>query len=72
VNRDPADGLTVALGRRPPDGIAALGAETLDFLADAVHERRAHQADALRASLDAALRIAPRPLRPVLRKVLVG
>jgi hypothetical protein len=64
--------LEEALGRRPPEGLSALPEDALADLAAAVREARAEQDRALLASLDASLRLAPRPLRPVLRKVLLG
>jgi hypothetical protein len=64
--------LEQALGSPPPKGLAKLPDDVLADLAVAVRDARAEQARALVASLDAGLRLAPRPLRPVLRKVLLG
>ena len=69
---DPLAPLADALGRRPPEALAALEPETLDDLAGAVRDARAAQAAHLAAALDSALRVAPKPLRGVLRKLLVG
>lgn len=70
--RDPLAELSDALGRRPPEALATLSRPALDDLARAVHDARAIQAEHLAASLDGALKIAPKPLRGVLRKLLVG
>ena len=67
---DPLEALELALGRRPPEALAPLPAETLDLLADAVYEARDLQARALEASLDGALRLAPLPIRGLVRKML--
>ena len=66
------DRLAEALGGRRVEGLAGLPAGVLDDVADLVLAAREDQAEALSESLDASLRIAPRPLRGVLRKVLVG
>jgi hypothetical protein len=66
------DRLAEALGGRRVDGLAKLPAGVLDDVADMVLDARAAQVAALEESLDASLRIAPWPLRGVLRKVLVG
>jgi hypothetical protein len=73
LSHDPLAALETALhGRRPPEGLAALPADTLDAIADAVHEARDHQAEQLKGALDHALRLAPWPLRGTLKKMLVG
>lgn len=64
--------LARALGTAPPAGLAALPPETIDDIVALLRDARARQADALRTSTDAALKVAPRPLRPALRKVLTG
>ena len=69
---DPLESLETALRRRPPAGLATLPPDVLDDLADAVYEAREEQAAALRGALDHALRLAPRPLRVTLKKMLVG
>ena len=69
---DPLADLTEALGRRPPEALASLPRHALDDLSSAVHEARATQAEHLAAALDRALKVAPRPLRGALRKLLVG
>jgi hypothetical protein len=70
ASRDPLAPLSEALGRRPPDALATLPGHVLDELVVAVHDARRIQAENLAASLDSALRIAPRPLRSVLKKLL--
>lgn len=70
--RDELADLTEALGRRPPEALATLPRPALDDLADAVHEARVTQAEHLAAALDSALKVAPKPLRGLLRKLLVG
>jgi hypothetical protein len=69
---DPLADLTDALGRRPPEALATLPRAALDDLTRAVHDARATQAQHLAAALEGALRIAPRPLRGVLKRLLVG
>ena len=69
---DPLDDLADVLGRRPPDALAALPPATVADLAQAVHDARATQRRHLLEALDGALKIAPRPLRGALRKLLVG
>ena len=68
----PLAGLSEALEARPPKGLAALPPAALEELELAVREARNRQGQALEDSLAASLRVAPRPLRPVLRKVLLG
>lgn len=70
--KDPLADLADALGRRPPEGFATLPRSALDDLTQAVHDARATQAEQLAASLEAALQIAPRPLRGLVRNLLVG
>lgn len=70
MSTDPLEALEAALGRRPPESLAALPAETLDLLADAVYEARDLQAQALEASLEGTLRLAPLPVRGLVRKML--
>ena len=70
--RDPLADLADALGRRPPDALATLPRATLADLTVAVHEARATQAEHLAAALEGALKVAPKPLRGVLRKLLIG
>jgi hypothetical protein len=69
---DPLAGLTRELGSRPPARLAALPAEELEDLAAAVGRARVRQASVLRESVDAAVREAPLPLRPALRRALTG
>jgi hypothetical protein len=70
--QDPLAGLTEALGARPPKALGVLPREALEDLELAVRDARARQAAALEVSADHSLRLAPRPLRPLLRKVLTG
>jgi hypothetical protein len=72
VSSDPLAGLTEALGRRPPDALAELPAAALADLADAVHDARRTQGEHLVQALDRALKVAPKPIRGALRKLLVG
>jgi hypothetical protein len=69
---DPLADLAAALGRRPPESLATLPRAALDDLARAVHHARTTQAEHLAGALDSALRVAPRPLRGLLRRLLVG
>ena len=55
-----------------PEGIRALGPEAtarITALVAAAEERQAAEAD---AALDTALKIVPRPVRGIVRKVLLG
>ena len=70
--QDPLAGLTEALGSRPPKALSALTREALEGLELAVRDARARQAAELEASVESSLRLAPRPLKPLLRKVLTG
>ena len=70
--QDPLAGLTEALGKRPPKALAVLPREALEDLELAVRDARARQAAELEASVDSSLRLTPRPVRPLLRKVLTG
>jgi hypothetical protein len=72
MRRDPLAELADALGRRPPEAVAALPRAAVDDLVQAVHDARATQAEHLVAALDSALKVAPKPLRGLLRKLLVG
>lgn len=69
---DPLADLADALGRRPPEALATLPRATVADLTEAVHDARATQAEHLADALDAALEVAPRPVRGLLRKLLVG
>ena len=64
--------LTRLLRAQPPAEVAALPPDALRDLSTAVRQARERQADELVAALEKALALAPRPLRGVLRKVLVG
>ena len=57
---------------RVTEALATLPRSTLDDLTRAVHDARATQAEHLKSALDGALKIAPKPLRGVLRKLLIG
>ncbi len=70
MSDDPLAGLTSALGERPPESFAALPAETLELLGDAVHDARLAQLAALERSLEGALRLAPFPVRGLIRKMV--
>ena len=70
MSADPLAGLTAALGERPPASFADLPAETLDLLEGAVHDARRAQLAALAQSLDGALRLAPFPIRGLIRKMV--
>ncbi len=64
--------LTRLLRGAPPREVAALPPDALRDLSTAVREARERQADELLSALDKGLKLAPRPLRGVLQKVLVG
>ena len=67
---DEDDPLAAALGRTPPAGLAGLSPAERADLAAAVRDAQRSQVRALAGALDASLKIVPRPLRPVLKKVL--
>ena len=70
--KDPLADLADALGRRPPESLATLPRSVLADVTQAVHDARATQAEHLVVALDAALKVAPRPVRGLVRKLLVG
>jgi hypothetical protein len=53
-----------------PDGIAALGDDAVATVQALVHEAERAQARELRGALDRTLKIVPRPLRGVVKKVV--
>jgi len=55
-----------------PPGIAKLGPEVTERLEHMIRDAHAQQRAELGAALDRTLRIVPRPLRGVARKVLTG
>ena len=55
-----------------PPGIAKLGPEVTGRLEQLIEDAQASQRRELAAALDRTLRIVPRPLRGVARKVLTG
>jgi hypothetical protein len=55
-----------------PDGIAALGPDVTERLEQMIREAHARQRAELGDALDRTLRIVPRPLRGVAKKVLTG
>jgi hypothetical protein len=66
------DGLVELLGTEPPAGIAALPLSDRRALADVISSARRKQAADLAASFEATLKHVPFPLRPVVKKVLLG
>ena len=62
--------LEAALGAKPPKGLSKLDEAAVADLADKVAAARRSQDRQLLKALHSALKIVPRPLRPVLRKVL--
>jgi hypothetical protein len=66
------DGLAELLGAKPPAGITALPLAERRALAEVISSARAKQAADLAASFDATLKHVPFPLRPVVKKVLLG
>jgi hypothetical protein len=55
-----------------PPGIAQLGPEVAERLDEMIRDAHARQRRELAEALDRTLRIVPRPLRGVARKVLTG
>jgi hypothetical protein len=53
-----------------PEGIKALGPDAQERVEALVADARRRQADQLRRALENTLRIVPRPLRGVVRKVV--
>lgn len=69
---DAADtALLAALGAAPPPGVAALPGEVQVDLAEKVQAARRHQVAQIERALDESLRLVPRPLRGVVRKVVM-
>lgn len=56
----------------PPPGIAALGPEASATVQRLVADAERRQSDEVGAALADGLRVVPRPLRGIARKVLVG
>lgn len=63
--------LTDALGSPPPPSLATLDQPAVDDLAEVVQAARRHQQQEMSRAIDDALRIVPRPLRRVVRKVII-
>ena len=63
--------LTTALGAAPPDSTAELDPTVLTRLADAVHAEHARQDQAIGAAVDDALRLVPRPLRGIVKRIII-
>jgi hypothetical protein len=55
-----------------PEGIAALGPDVPARVQSLVRDAEARQERELAEALDTSLRIVPRPLRGLVRKVLLG
>lgn len=53
-----------------PDGVAGLGEDAVTRVKDLVRDAEVRQARELRRSLDDTLRIVPRPLRGLVRKIV--
>lgn len=53
-----------------PDGVAALGDDAVQRVHDLVRAAERGQAQELRRSLDDTLRIVPRPLRGIVKKIV--
>ena len=68
--KDPLAAVEAALGRRPSEELRQLEAAELERLAALIDAAQRAQLRALQDALYAALKIVPRPLRPVLKKVL--
>lgn len=66
------DGLVELLGAEPPAGVAALPLADRRALAEVISAARRTQAADLAASFEATLKHVPFPLRPVVKKVLLG
>ncbi len=62
--------LEALLGGPPPPAIAALGPDALARLETLLRAAERRQLDELAAALEHALRIVPRPVRPIIRKVV--
>lgn len=70
MTADPLAALTAALGRHPPDAVAALPDDVLGDLTASLRAARSAQAAALERSLESATRLAPFPVRGLVRKML--
>lgn len=63
--------LAKALGVPPPDSTAELDPAVLSRLADAVNTEHARQDQAIGKAVDDALRLIPRPLRGIVKRIIV-
>jgi hypothetical protein len=70
--RVPTDGLRELLGSAPPDGVAALPDADRQELSEVIASALRRQDEQLAASFEATLRHVPLPLRPLVRRVLLG
>lgn len=61
---------TRRLGGSPPPEITALGPAALETLDELVAGAERRQRAELAGALDHALRLVPRPLRPVIKKIV--
>ena len=62
--------LEALLGGPPPPEITALGPDAVARLETLVRGAEQRQLNELAAALEHALRIVPRPVRPIIRKVV--
>lgn len=67
-----ADRLRELLGAEPPEGVEALDEATLTDLVAIIREARRRQGEGLVAAFDETFRHVPRPMRALVRKVLLG
>lgn len=71
TNSGDLDGLAEVLGAEPPAGLAVLDQTAIDDLAGLIGHARQEQEAALLKAVDDALRIVPRPLRGIVKKVIL-
>lgn len=68
---EPLGRLSAALGTAPPPSVTELDPAVVDDLARMVQAARDEQAAAMARAVDDALRLVPRPLRGVVKRVIL-
>lgn len=67
-----ADRLRELLGAEPPESVERLDEATLAELVEIIREARRRQGQSLVAAFEETFRHVPRPMRAIVRKVLLG
>lgn len=72
TSEQPVADLTTALGAPPPASVASLDPDVLAVLTSAIDAERLRQEQALGDAVDHALRLVPRPLRGLVRRMIMS